>query len=402
MNAFELCIVKVTAFCNIDCSYCYMFNAADHTHERVPRTMSEAMALRLLDRIRDYLDAGGRRRFHLTLHGGEPSLWPLPAMRGFLERVRALNAEGYHLTVSMQTNAFRYDERLFALLAEHGVSVGVSIDGPREFNDRRRVTHRGAGSYDRVMGNVERILGGPGAGVFQGFLAVADPTIAPAAFVDWAAALPVTRLDLLWPMDFSHLNPPWDDGDEAAYRAAPRFGHWFAAVFDAWMAKDDPDLHIRHFYDCIAHYLGSTRHIESIVNDGVPMFVVNTDGAYEYHDYLRPHADGACRTGANATDHPISVLHDDPLFRRLLALAEHLPADCAGCDVRAVCGGGFLPGRTGAPGMPRSVLCHDQGHFFAHVSRTLARLGVPPAEGRAAGTGGIPRPLLGGRVAVAA
>ncbi len=398
MKDFELCIVKVTAFCNIDCSYCYMFNAADRTHERVPRAMSEATALHLLARITEYLDARRRTRFHLTLHGGEPSLWPRPILSAFLERICILNAGGYHLTVSMQTNAFRYDAALFALLAEHNVSVGVSIDGPREHNDRRRVTHRGTGTYDRVMANVERILAGPGASVFQGFLAVADPDIAPEEFVAWVAALPVTRMDLLWPMDFSYLAPPWaapgQSGDQARYRAAPRYGAWFAAVFDAWMARDEPDLHIRHFYDCIEHYLGSARHIESIVNDGVPMFVVNTDGAYEYHDYLRPHADGACHTGAGVAEQPIAALHADPLFARLLALGDHLPADCEDCHIRSVCGGGFLPGRAGAPGLPRSVLCHDQAHFFSHVWASLAAAGVAPAPGRGLGQGGGLRPLL--------
>ncbi|MEI9805705.1 MAG: hypothetical protein WDN48_16510 [Pseudolabrys sp.] len=119
-------------------------------------------------------------------------------------------------------------------------------------------------------------------------------------------------MDLLWPMDFSYIRPPWGGGNEAEYRAAPVYGRWFAEVFDAWMAKDDPDIYIRHFFDCIEYYMGSARHIESIVNDRVPMFVVNTDGQYEYHDYFRPHADGMCRTSVNLWEAPIAALLRDP------------------------------------------------------------------------------------------
>jgi uncharacterized protein len=397
MSEFELCIVKVASFCNINCSYCYMFNASDRTFERVPRFMSEQTSLQLLDRITEYLGSSDSKRFHVTLHGGEPSLWPKPNFRRFLGRIRELNRTGYRLSVSMQTNGFRYDPALFEILAEHNVTVGVSLDGPREYNDRRRVTHRGTGSYDRIMANVEKILRSPSAEVLQGFLAVADPSIAPAAFVDWVGSLPITKLDLLWPMDFSYVRPPWRDGAEAEYRASPTYGRWFADVFDAWMAKDDPDIYIRHFFDCIEYYMGSSRHIESIVNDCVPMFVVNTDGQYEYHDYFRPHADGVCRTSANLSETPIAVLHDDPLFRELLALAGHLPPECRGCDVAAICGGGFLPGRTGGPAdMPRSVLCHDQGHFFAHVRNWLERRGIALAAGRAVSAAHTQRPLIFG------
>lgn len=395
MSEFELCIVKVASFCNINCTYCYMFNANDRTFEHVPRFMSERTSLQLLDRIGEYLETCGSKRFHVTLHGGEPSLWPKSNFLTFLSRVRDMNRAGYSLSVSLQTNGFRYDPALFEILAEYAVSVGVSLDGPREHNDRRRVTHRGTGSYDRIMANVEKILRGPGAKILQGFLAVADPAIAPLDFLNWVGSLPITRMDLIWPMEFSYRYPPWGIGDEAEYRAAPIYGRWFADVFDAWMKRDDPDIYIRHFFDCIEHYMGSARHIESIVNDRVPMFVVNTDGQYEYHDYFRPHADGMCRTSANLADNPISNLLHDPIFGQLLALSEHLPEECRGCDVAAICGGGFLPGRTGGrPGMPRSVLCHDQNHFFTRVRESLERLGVAPAPGRATTAAPILRPLI--------
>ena len=227
MHQFELCIVKVTAFCNLNCSYCYMFNAGDRTFERVPKAMSSQVSLALLERITEYLDLHGSRRFHLTLHGGEPTLWSQASLAAFLERVRQLNARGYLFSISMQTNALRYDPAWYALLAEHQVSIGVSLDGPRVINDQRRVTHGGAGSYERVMSTVDQILAGPARHNFQGFLSVANPAMDAGEFVDWIASLPVTRMDLLWPMEFSHGNPPWPEKGEEAYRAAPRYGRWF-------------------------------------------------------------------------------------------------------------------------------------------------------------------------------
>jgi uncharacterized protein len=128
MKEFELVIVKVTSFCNINCSYCYMFNAMDRTFTRVPRFMSQEISILLLNLIDEYMSTTESNRFHITLHGGEPSLWPKKTLIQFLKRVGDLNRAGRRLTVSMQTNGFRYDPSFFDILADHAVSVGVSLD----------------------------------------------------------------------------------------------------------------------------------------------------------------------------------------------------------------------------------------------------------------------------------
>jgi uncharacterized protein len=125
------------------------------------------------------------------------------------------------------------------------------------------------------------------------------------------------------------------------------------------------------------------------------MFVVNTDGQYEYHDYFRPYEDGKCRTSTNLVDSPIAVLHEDLTFRKLLTLSNYLPKECASCDVSPICGGGFLPGRVGgADDMSRSVLCHDQSYFFVRMRKSLEKLGVQPASGRSITAQDTLRPLF--------
>lgn len=384
MVCFELAIIKVAAICNINCSYCYMFNANDKTFEFVPKFMSEKTSEIILERVNEYLSANGKNKFHLTLHGGEPALWPKLALKNFLNLIKRNNSFERKITVSMQTNGFRYDRALYEILAENDVSIGVSLDGPKAYNDKRRVTHNGHGSYTQVINTVEKILASDAANILHGFLAVADPSLPPAEFVNWVGSLPITKIDVLWPMNYFHGNVPWSMKSQVAYRAKPIYGQWFSEVFDIWMEHDNPDIFIRHFFDCIEHYLGASRHIESIVNDKVPMFVVNTDGQYEYHDYIRPHGDGKCRTMFNVETDPIANLHNDAVFKQLLTLSMHLPVECESCDVRAICGGGFLPGRVGqSETFTRSILCHDQNYFFGHVRNKLKKMGILPAPGRA-------------------
>lgn len=376
-DGFELAIIKLTAFCDLNCTYCYMFNQADRTFQRVPKQMPLQTALRFLERVETDLQRRQKSTFHITLHGGEPTLWPLRSFAAFLDAVERLRSRRVQLTVSMQTNAYRYDAELLKLLAAHRVTLGVSLDGPKGVNDRTRIGHRGLGSYDRVICNVNRMLDSGYQNTVKGFLSVAQPSVAPEEYLNWANDLPIRRLDVLWPMEFHYGNLPWKHSSPDDYADAPVYGSWFASLFDEWWRRDDPTLYIRFFYDCLAVLLGSTHHVENIVNDTVPLLVVNTDGQYEYHDYLRSYQDGACSTGLSVDTASLADVLQDEVVQFLLHLDEHLPPECRDCSVRKLCGGGFLPGRT-TPGrrMPdrRSILCLDQHRFFASLYGRLGRM----------------------------
>lgn len=365
---FRSAIVKLTAVCDIDCSYCYMFNQADRTFTRMPPRMALPTALRLLDRICDYHPRGEAEPFSIVLHGGEPMLWPEAGFAGLLSQIAQRREQGWRLDVAVQTNLVQAIPRgLLALFREHRVSLGISLDGPREVNDATRVDKRGRGTYERVMANVKRMLADGDGDLIGGFLSVANPSLPPEDFLAWVRSLPIPKVDVLWPIEFNWRHPPWPLGSARRYAAEPRYGAWYASLFRAWWALDDPDLTIRLFNNLLHVALGGRGHIDALVNDSYNMFVVNTDGSYEYPDYLRVAGDGSASTPFHIDTDGIARLAGDPLFARLLSLHAELPAKCAGCRHRVICGGGFLPGRSDAgDGITRreSVLCADQMYFF--------------------------------------
>jgi uncharacterized protein len=365
---FRSAIVKLTAVCDIDCTYCYMFNQADKTFTRMPARMPLPTALRLLDRICDYHPRGAAEPFSIILHGGEPMLWPDASFVALLSHIARRRDQGWNLDVAVQTNLVQpIAPQLLALFREHRVSLGVSLDGPQEVNDAARVDRRGRGTYARVMANVERMLADGDGALIGGFLSVANPSLPPEDFLAWVRSLPIPKVDVLWPIEFNWRNPPWQLGASRAYADEPRYGTWYASLFRAWWALDDPGLTIRLFNNLLHVALGGPGHVDALVNDSYNMFVVNTDGSYEYPDYLRVAGDGSACTPFHIDKDGIAALAGDPLFARLLNLRAELPAKCAGCRHRVICGGGFLPGRSDArEGIaPReSVLCADQMHFF--------------------------------------
>ena len=116
MKSFSACVLKLTAVCNLDCSYCYMFNLADKVHTRVPPLLSVQTALKTLDRIVEHLLETGRTEFDLTLHGGEPTMWCRwtdsesfsTALRKFAAAVSSCGSRCKQMPIASMLNCFPY------------------------------------------------------------------------------------------------------------------------------------------------------------------------------------------------------------------------------------------------------------------------------------------------------
>jgi uncharacterized protein len=349
-------VLKLTETCNLDCTYCYMFNSEDKTHTRVPKFMRPETSLQVLARIEEYLQTYPEATLRLVLHGGEPTLWPETSMIPFLEEAGQLRRRTKRLSLGLQTNLYEYDASWLKRVAAAGGSIGVSLDGPQAYNDVRRVTHGGGGSYARVAENLRRLESDGLLPFFGGVLSVADPDIAPEVYFEWIKTLPKKEVSILWPIHYNYDTPP---------RKA--YGAWYAALFRLWSEADDPTIRIRYFRDAIKRMLGSTHHGDSIGGDRLSSIVVNTDGQYERHDYLRYFADGAVRTDFNVSEHSIEAATGDPVIRRCADLRTSLPPECAACTHRELCGGGFVANRLGGGSLDlarKSVMCADHMTFF--------------------------------------
>lgn len=121
----------VTNRCNLACLYCY---AAAHGRGVHMTEEVASEALELLDR------APGRTLVELA--GGEPLL-NFDLIRFLLKKY------GGRYRFALQTNGLLLDAPKLNFLAEHGVGLGLSLDGPPRVNDLSRgrgptATHRRA------------------------------------------------------------------------------------------------------------------------------------------------------------------------------------------------------------------------------------------------------------------
>jgi uncharacterized protein len=145
----ELLVLQPTSFCNIDCSYCYL--PARH----VPRRMSRATLERIAERILASRYVGDR--ITVVWHAGEPLVLPVDYYEEAFALLEKGRRAGLALSHSFQTNGMLLTDHWARFIRDHGIRVGVSIDGPARFHDRHRLTRRGQGTHERALAGVRNL-----------------------------------------------------------------------------------------------------------------------------------------------------------------------------------------------------------------------------------------------------
>ena len=152
-------VLNVTNQCNLSCAYCYEYSEdriVDTANGAQPKFMSEETARKSVDLL--FAESGDNRVVHVSFFGGE-TLMNYPVLSRVVPYARAqAEARGKQVEFNLTTNATLLTGEMIGFLAEHDVSVTVSIDGPRQMQDRFRVFHDGRGSYDELLPRVRELL----------------------------------------------------------------------------------------------------------------------------------------------------------------------------------------------------------------------------------------------------
>lgn len=150
-------VMNVTNQCNLSCSYCYEYGEDRiATPDGQPKFMDEETAFQTVDFLLD--QSPGRRLVNLTFFGGE-TLLNFKVVKATVEYARKRAAEtGKYIDFSMTTNATMLTSEVIGFLVENNVGVTISIDGPKEANDRFRVFHNGKGSYEIIAPRIKELI----------------------------------------------------------------------------------------------------------------------------------------------------------------------------------------------------------------------------------------------------
>lgn len=362
-------LFKVFTRCNLNCDYCYVYELADQSWRTKPGIMSPRVVAASAARIAEHARAHDLDEVRVILHGGEPLL----AGRDFLEHLTSSISSALpsscRVTFGMQTNGVLVTADVIDLCARLQLSLGISLDGSQEANDRHRVFRNGNSSYTQVVEAINRLLVSQCSELFTGILCTIDLANDPVATYEHLVSLGAPAIDFLLPHgNWTEPPPGWTEASTTPH------ADWLIRVFDRWFDAPQREVRVRFFEEIMNLVLGGRSHVETIGITPATLVVIETNGAIEQVDSLKSAFDGAAETGLNV----FGSSFDDALATPGMAArqigAEALCQQCRDCPLASTCGGGYYPHRyrAGSGFLNPSVYCADLYRLISHVKDRVA------------------------------
>lgn len=363
-------VIKVASRCNLNCSYCYVYNQGDTTYQLQPRFMSGETVSLLLKRVGDYCRRHRSRTFRFIFHGGEPLLAPVSFYYEFVEKVTSYLPTYTAVSYFIQTNGVLLTDRWCQVLGELNIQIGISLDGDPQTHDKYRIDHKGRGSYEATIQGLRKAQTHKAIRYEPGILVVIDPTSDPASFLEQMVRLKISSLNLLFP-DGTHTNRP---PHLPLHSLETPYADWLVQVFDKWLqlpVSERPS--IRLFQQLINLILGFTPAATVVGRKPGVFLVIETDGSIEAEDSLKVCQPGITKEGQHLQTHTLESALAAPLVTQCAHSRSVLPTNCLPCPIRNVCGGGFVVHRYHPEnGFDNpSVYCRDLLRLITHIQTAV-------------------------------
>ena len=359
----EAVVVKIASRCNINCTYCYMYNHADKSYKSQPKFMSKETTLALREKIRNHCVQHKLKKFHIALHGGEPLLTKIEDLNFFLETLNQLNNEGISIIFGMQTNGILFNKEYCDLFNKYDVGVGVSLDGDKETNDLYRVDKKGEGTFDKVKEGVaiaKKYLDNNLA-----CLSVINTSSSPIKLYETYKDLGFTAIDLLL------LDENYDTINE--FKEIEN-ANWLIELFDYWYnLETENKIKIHKFQDFISYILGNEIGTESAGKGENKLAIIETNGDIEAVDVLKICGEGFTKHKFNLLSNEFDDIFQNDLMKIYYNSKQMLCKKCLACPVVDICGGGYLPHRySSVNGFNNpSIYCNDLLKLITHIQNQI-------------------------------
>ena len=147
---------EVTQECNLECKYC-AYSSQRYFYQRTPssQSLNFETARKVLNYIKKIIHSRSNRELVIGFYGGEPLLK--------YQLIKQIVADAKHifkdweLLFTMTTNGTLLTEEIIRFLRDNSFYLHVSLDGPEENHDAKRVFSNGQGSFQKVMENLNKI-----------------------------------------------------------------------------------------------------------------------------------------------------------------------------------------------------------------------------------------------------
>lgn len=145
--------LQLTQSCNFRCKYCSYTQSNPLQRHHANKEMSKETAEKAIRFLRDHsVDCPD---VCVGFYGGEPLLKMelVKELTKYAEKILS----GKNIIFTITTNGSLLTDDIVEFFLLHDFHVVISLDGPKEINDKNRVYANGTGTFDSVIKNLEHI-----------------------------------------------------------------------------------------------------------------------------------------------------------------------------------------------------------------------------------------------------
>jgi len=325
-------VLKTAERCNINCSYCYFFNKEDKSYKEHPPFLSENKVTKISNFLANGCEELSLQGISIIFHGGEPLLQKKSQFDAMCTQFRKTLEPHVDLTFSVQTNAMLVDQEWIELFSKHKVGVGVSLDGPKDYNDLFRQDHLKRGTYDRVKKGITQLNIAVKHNLIStiGLISVINPNFdAKRIYRHFVDDLHCTRLNFLLP-DYTH--------DSFHADSVLNYGKYLCDLFHEWIKDDNPIIQIRFINSIINKFMSDpTLNPSSLENT---LIVISSNGNIVPDDTLRITKFWNNDEEINIENVSLKEYLETSIFKIINQAKRQLPATCQSCCWKNICEGG--------------------------------------------------------------
>ncbi|MBS7230170.1 radical SAM protein [Flavobacterium psychroterrae] len=360
-------VVKVASRCNLNCTYCYMYNMGDDSYKSQPKFMSKHIVKSMLVRIKKHCIENNLTEFLIIFHGGEPLLAGIIFFKDFINLVDQIIPKTIEMSYTMQSNGVLIDKKICEELSDLGIGIGISLDGTSSSNNKNRIYHNGKGSYNEIIKGsnfIKEVYGKE----YSDFLCVIDTDEKPKDVYEHFKKLEAHSVHFLF-QDFNYIL--------SNQNSVPKIGSWLVEMFNLWY--EDQDLkkpEIRPLNDLIGLILGLDKNSENFGKGINDTLVIETNGSIETVDTLRICGNGFTKTKFNVIKDELSAIYQgSELARKYYNGHDNLCRVCNNCSLESICGGGYLGHRFSPINQfdNPSIYCKEIVEIICHIQNQLLK-----------------------------
>lgn len=329
-------VLKTVERCNINCTYCYIFNQSDESWKNRPIYITTEVVKQTIKFLKQAVLDFNLDQLFIIFHGGEPMMQRQRDFDAMCHEFRTSLQPVVDCNLGIQTNAILMSNSWIKLLQKHQVSISISLDGPKEYNDKHRIDHYAKGTYDKVIRGIKMLQTEVEDACSKiGLLCVINPEYdAERIYNHFVHELKIKNIDFLLP-EFSYdIKPSFNVDNIDLY---------LNKLLSCWLKDNDPEIKIRlfsHYMSLLQGKQGIKYGFTKLPENCLHIISITTDGSVTPTDEVRNIYKDQFFDGTTVFNASLKEFYNKPIFTELGLVHKIRPQKCESCIWQEVCQGG--------------------------------------------------------------